>query len=317
VGVNIYGLAVDGDGYVWTSSDSGTVGAYTARVNTRDTTDISYYYNPGRYGVTVDLDGNVWMAGWSTGAAVHRFTPPDWSLAYTSVAGVTGLAFAPESVAGPEVVATGPAGIWGSLYGDNGVVHIDPATMAAACTASISCNDGSGYAGTCANPHGVAALADGTIWVPIRFGGFVDVFDRSCNLLHVYEVDAGEELYTYSDMAGTQLMTITTRQGHWLQNFDSGYDDPFWSSATWTADPLPDETEVDVTVVGAETEAGLTDAPSAPCGPYPSVLGANEAPLFECASIQGLRWVRADVRLATTRNEIRPVVRDLAVHWAY
>jgi streptogramin lyase len=317
VGVNVYGLAVDGDGYVWTASDSGSVGAYTVRMNTRDTLDISYYPNPWRYGITVDLDGNIWMGGHSGSGPAHRFTPPDWSRVDTDVYNVTGIAFAPEAVAGPTVVAPGPEGIWGSQYNDHRVVHIDPATMTEACSAPISCADGSGYSGSCINPHGVAALADGTIWVPIRFGGFVDVFDRNCNLLHVYEVDAGEELYTYSDMAGTQLMTVTARQGHWIQAFDSGYDDPFWSSVTWTADPLPAETEVDVTVVGAETEAGLTAAPSAPCGPYPSVLGANEAPLFECAAIQGLRWVLVDVRLATTRNEIRPVVRDVHVNWAY
>ena len=174
-----------------------------------------------------------------------------------------------------------------------------------------------GYTGTCANPHGVAALADGTIWVPIRFGGFINVFDRDCRLLHVYEVDRGQELYTYSDMAGTQLMTVTSRVGHWVQDFDSGYDDPFWSSVTWTADPLPPETGVSVTAVAAETQTGLTDSPSAVCGPYDSILGANEAPIHECAAIQDLRWLRVDLELRTTRNEIRPVVHDVNVHWAY
>lgn len=317
IGVNVYGLVVDGEGYLWTASNSGSLGAYTARVDTRDTSDISYFANPWRYGITVDLDGNIWMGGHSGEGPAHRFSPPAWDRTDTDVYHVTGIAFAHESVAGPDVVAPGPTGIWGSQYNINQVVHIDPATMTSACTAPISCDDGSGYAGTCTNPHGVAALADGSIWVPIRYGGFVDVFDRECNLLHVYEVDAGEELYTYSDMAGTQLMIVTTRLGHWIQNFDSGYDDPFWASVTWTAEPLPPETEVNITVVGADTEAGLNDSPSAPCGPYPSVEGPNTAPLHECASIQGYRWVQVDVEMRTTRNEIRPVVRDLHVHWAY
>ncbi len=317
VGVNVYGLAVDGDGYLWTASDSGSVGAYTARLNTRDPTDVTYYPNPWRYGITVDLDGRVWMGGHSGSGPVHSFDPPAYGRVDASVYGVTGIAFAPEALAAPEVVAPGPAGIWGSRYSANRVTHIDPATGLERCGAAISCADGSGYAGTCVNPHGVAALADGTIWVPIRFGGFVDVFDRDCNLLHVHPVDPGQELYTYSDMAGTQLMTVTTRTGHWVQDFDSGYADPFWSSVTWTADPLPPETWVSVTAVGADSRDALDSAPSAACGPFPSVPGPNAADLSTCPAIQDQRWLRVDLELGTTRNEIRPVVHDVHVHWAY
>lgn len=320
VGVNVYGLAIDGDGYLWTASSSGSMGAYAVRVDTRaadPASTVEYYPNPWHYGITVDLDGNIWVGGHSGGGPVHRFSPPTWDRADGSVYNVTGIAFAPESVAGPSVVTTGPAGIWGSQYSINRVAHVDPTSMAEVCSSAISCDDGSGYTGTCANPHGVAALADGTIWVPIRFGGFVNVFDRDCNLLHVYPVDPGQELYTYSDMAGTQLMTVTARQGHWVQNFDSGYDDPFWSSVTWTANPLPPETSVNVTVVGAENEADLSASPSVACGPFSSVEGPNEASLADCAAIQGLRWVQVDLEMRTTVNEIRPVVHDVAVHWAY
>jgi hypothetical protein len=320
VGVNVYGLTIDGSGYVWTASDSGSVGAYTARVDTRaadPASTITYYPNHHRYGITADIDGNIWMGDHSGGGGVHRFAPPVYDVTFSPVRQVTGIAYAPEALPGPDVVAPGPAGIWGSQYNIHRVTHIDPVTLNEVCGAGISCADGSGYSGDCRNPHGVAAVADGTIWVPIRFGGFVDVYDRNCNLLHVYPVDPGQELYTYSDMAGTQLMTVTTRTGHWIQDFDSGYDDPFWSSVTWTADPLPPETSVEVTVVAAETQAGLRDAPSEACGPFVSGLGANEAPIHTCAAIQGLRWLRVDVALGTTRNEIRPVVRTLDVHWAY
>lgn len=316
VGVNIYGLAIDGDGFLWTASNSGSVGTFTARVDTRTLT-IEYVPNPARYGITVDQEGNIWMGDHSGGGGVHWYNPAVGGWTYSSVTQVTGIAFAPEAVASPYVVAPGPTGIWGSQYSLNRVTHIDPASGTERCGAGISCNDGSGYVGTCSNPHGVAAVANGTIWVPIRFGGFVDVFDRDCNLLHVYPVDPGQELYTYSDMAGTQLMNVTTRQGHWVQDFDSGYDDPFWSTVTWTANPLPLETAVNVSVVTADTQAELTSAPSEVCGPFSSVEGANEAPLFDCPAIQNRRWARVDVELRTSRNEVRPVVHDVAVHWAY
>ena len=47
------------------------------------------------------------------------------------------------------------------------------------------------------------------------------------------------------------------------------------------------------------------------------MLGANSAPIHECADIQDLRWLRVDLELRTTRNEIRPVVHDVNVYWAY
>ena len=118
-------------------------------------------------------------------------------------------------------------------------------------------------------------------------------------------------------MAGVALMTITTRHGQWVQDFDSAYDDPFWSSVTWTVDPLPADTSVTLTVLGAETAAGLDAAGAATCGPFESVLGANEADLSDCEALQGRRWIRTDLGFETLRNGIRPVVHDVHVHWAH
>jgi len=306
VGVNVYGLVIDGDGYLWTASASGRTGAFVARVNTRDTSDITYIANRSWYGIAVDEDNRVWMGGHGGTGPVHSFDPVTFEMRPTLVSSVTGIAVSPVD-----------GFIWGSQYNLNRVVRIDPVTGEEACSAPIACGD---FGIACSHPHGVAALPDGTIWVPILSGGIVNVFDSDCSLLHVYPVDVGQRLYTYSDMAGVTLMTVTTRQGHWIQNFDSGYDDPFWGSITWRVDPMPADTDVEISVRAAETAAGLLEDTAATCAelePFVSVAGPNEADLSECDDIQGMRWLQLDIELRTARNGIRPVVRDVHVHWAY
>jgi streptogramin lyase len=302
LGVNVYGLAVDGDGYLWTASATGTRNGYTVRVNTRDTSDITYVANRSWYGIAIDSDNRIWMGGHGNNGPVHSFDPVTFEETPTVVSGVTGLAVDRDGF------------IWGSQYSSNRVVRINPLTGEEHCSAPISCGD---FGIGCSNPHGVAALPDGTAWVPIRNGGIIDVFDSECRLLAVHPVDVAQQLYTYSDMAGVSLMTITTRQGHWVQNFDSGYADPFWGSITWTVGPMPEDTEVLLHVRAAETAAGLPGALYVCGGPFASVAGANTADLSDCDAIQDRRWIQVDLEFRTLRNGIRPVVRDVQVHWAH
>ena len=306
VGVNVYGLAIDGEGYLWTASATGRAGSFTARVNTRDTSDITYVPNRSWYGIAIDADDRVWMGGHGGEGPVHSFDPVTFEETTTAITSVTGIAVSPVD-----------GHIWGSQYNINQVVRIDPVTGESTCTAPISCGD---FGISCSSPHGVAVLPDNTAWVPIRNGGIINVFDSDCTLLHVYEVDLARQLYTYSDMAGVALMTITTRQGHWVQNFDTGYDEPNWGRITWTVDPMPDDTDVEITLRASETAAGLNSPDAARCRdlePIVSEPGPNDVSLAGCDDIQGMRWLQVDMELRTAVNGIRPVVRDLHLHWAY
>ena len=113
----VYGISIDSAGYIYTSGWS-----YN-RLRKCDPSTSSWVYsvgitggNLGR-GVTVGLDGDIWMAH-SGSNAVTRHDDSNGDLKATVSVGVT-----------PTGVATDTAGkIWVTNYGSNDVMRIDPAT---------------------------------------------------------------------------------------------------------------------------------------------------------------------------------------------
>ena len=159
--------------------------------------------------------------------------------------------------------------------------------------------------------RGVAIDAAGKVWVANRLGGYANRFLADCSHDGTFEIDDGAGTYTYSDMTGMQLRTVTTREGHWIQNFDSGYDSPSWHSATWEA-TVPANTAVTVSFVAAASEAELITNPSPVCGPFDT----SPADLAACPGLQGLRWLSADVQLSTTQDGVRPTFSNLQIYWS-
>jgi streptogramin lyase len=286
VGVKIYGLAIDGNGFIWTSSTPNTV-----KVNTATMEVVDRPANPTRYGIAIDQNNDVWLGGWSGSGPVHKIdSQPPYSIFNTSVSNVTAVTVDAEGY------------VWGSSYGTDEVVKIDPDDGHEVCSNDV-------YSGS--KPHGIAVDDEGKIWVPNLEGGYVNVYDSDCNHLDAYPVDPGQQLYTYSDMTGMQLRLITTREGHWIQNFDSGYVDPIWHSASWQA-MLPANTAVTVSFVSAPTEAELSTNPSPVCGPFDT----SPADLLSCPDLQGRRWISADVMLTTTQDGFRPSFSNLTLAWS-
>ena len=104
----------------------------------------------------------------------------------------------------------------------------------------------------------------------------------------------------------------TTREAHWIQNFDSGYDSSIWHSLDWLA-TIPANTGVEVTLVGGNTEAELTTNPSAPCGP----LTSSPVDLVSsCGEIHGHRWLSMDFRLTTLVDGTRPSLNRVELSWS-
>jgi streptogramin lyase len=286
-GVNIYGLAADGNGNVWTASGPPS----TIRINTT-TYAMTTITNPGHYGVAPAADGRVWFGGWSGGVNVHAINP-DGSVFMTSVGAgeITAVTVHPDG------------SIWGSGYGSNSIIKIDPTTGAELCRASIP-----GGIGT--NPHGIAVDRLGRLWMPVYSAGYVTVWNPDCSFVATYPVDPGYTLYSYSDMTGHLLRTVTTREGIWMQDFDSGYDGASWARVEWDS-IVPADTGVEITAWSAPTRAGL--GTGAPCGPFTT----SPADLTTCGFLSGNRHLRVQVRLTTARSGIRPIVRNVRAFWAY
>ena len=293
VNVNIYGLAADPDGYIWTSS------VPAIRMDTRTGTWVSFT-NPSYYGVAADGTGRVWLGGWNSGGVVHSLDTTTGALTNTTVNNVTAVTVHPDGA------------VWGSRYGTNQVVKIDPATGNAVCNGTPISSPGVACSGDNCRPHGVAVDRRGRIWSPNRYGGYVNVYDpTTCERVATYPVVAGQELYSYSDMTGHLLRTFIAPEGWWRQVFDSGYDAAYWSSVRWDA-TVPAGTSVEVFVRVADTEAGLDAA--TPCGPFTT----SPADLSTCAPpLTRGRFLRLDVRLARTATDARPIFHSAEASWAY
>jgi hypothetical protein len=295
----VYGLAIDGSGYLWTSWNP-TRKVDTHTIQLADTPVAHNYW----YGIAVDGANHVWFGGWSGSGDMHRVDgDPPHNILSTGATGVTAVTVHPDGT------------VWGSRYGapfgvEKITLSADGATVVSAQNFVDPCADPS-Y--TCEN-HGVAVDHVGKIWSSQRFAGRVNRWLTDGTHEGLFDVDPGYELYTYSDMTGIQLRTFTIHEGHWLQTFDSGYLTPIWDHVEWTAvEPLG--TAVSVQIRAADHEADFAaGTATAWCGPFTASPGVLQP---ACAVLNGHRWVQVDVKLSTTANGVKPTVSDVKVAWSY
>jgi hypothetical protein len=194
--------------------------------------------------MAVDLDGNIWAAGWQD-RALYKFSPDG------------------------ELLLTIPVGDM---------------------------------------MMGVAVDADGSI------------FGIAPNRAYRYTKDGRElcrtvglpPLYTYSDMTGIQLLTITLRTGRWSVRIDGGSDDVVWDTIDWNG-AIPDGTFVDARVRTASTLAGLTAGEwsgrsfDTPYQIPPANLQTGYTPQN--------RWIEVEVRLSRQDDNLLPVLERVRVNW--
>jgi streptogramin lyase len=286
VGFNVYGLAVDPDGYVWTSSSP------TIRVRVSDgaQTPIS---NSHYYGIAADGAGRMWFGGWNPGTGplhyIDRTTLTQTNVTLTDP--VTAVTVHPDG------------SVWATAYNAGRIIAYDPVLGRERCSTLIPVGTGS-------NPHGIAVDRAGRVWAPNRYGGFVNVYDpTTCVPIASYVVARDEEIYSYSDMTGHLLRTFTAPEGHWTQVFDSGYASASWNEASWVAD-VPAGSAVEVTVRASDSPTDFSG--SAPCGPFTS----TPADLTACG-LGRHRYLQLDVTLRSTAGGARPIVYRVDARWAY
>jgi hypothetical protein len=161
--------------------------------------------------------------------------------------------------------------------------------------------------------HGIAVDKAGKLWSPQISAGYANRWNINGGREARFPVDPGNQLYTYSDMTGQQLRTITTREGIWLQNFDSGYGKTVWDHAEWTS-KVPNGTAVSVRVRGADDQAGFGNGNATQwCGPFTM----SPASFGNCAFLNNKRWAQVEVKLSTTQDGVKPQVSGVKLFWSY
>jgi streptogramin lyase len=296
VGMNPYGAAVDSRGFLWTSG----IGPDPTKVDTRDGTIVGRVSRRARiteedgtenflgmtlYGLAIDRHDNVWYGVIGPAGFIARIDGETHEMtAYRHPGGRT-----------RGIAVDFDGNIWGA-DDTRGMLH----KYAPDGTRLLSCST--------FNNHGVAVDADGQIWGVA--GGQARRYTTDCQ--ETCRVGGLPSLYTYSDMTGMQLLTITLRSGRWSVRLDGGTNDVQWDSVDW-AGVFPNGTNVDARVRTARTLQTLVGAPwsnrifESPM----QVPVANP----ETGYTPRNRWIEVELRLSRQEDEVMPSLERVRVHY--
>ncbi|MDA2922689.1 Ig-like domain-containing protein [Patescibacteria group bacterium AH-259-L07] len=299
VGGGPYGAAVDARGNVWTANRGGQS---VSKIDI-DTGIVITYPGVGAsgcepYGIAIDLDDNVWVA--DTCSGVYKITQNGEVTHYS----FTGMA---DSRGRSRGVAMDKDGyIWLAFDFSGQVLKLD--------------TDGNkiGIYNVGNFPIGITGDAEGYIWAVNHngsgsgntcalSGGTVTKLRASDgNLIGTYcisDID-GAEPYTYSDMAGFALRSITLGSGIWRYDFDSGQPGNRWDYLSWNTEE-PEGTNIKVRVRSAADQAGLA---SAAWSNYFAESSVNLGSI-----IPDNQWLQIEVVLRTMDAFITPYLKNMTV----
>jgi len=301
-----YGLAIDANGIIWVASRSPLA---LAKVHPVDG-ELARYDMPNRsvYGLAIDHLGKIWVAtGESTG--LSRFDPTNntWSHfgPWTARGNTRGVAVrvnrdADNNVVGSDVLVSHHefSSSCGSDTTDRTVTMLNAVTGV-----EVRALD----AGARRGPVGVAVDTDGKLWTVNQCTSNASRVDMDTGaLLGTYPVGTGP--YTYSDMTGYALRTITSRTGHYREIFE-GWQTGItrWSSIFVDAVmPGFGTTYLRIRYRVADTIQALQAASwSASLGPFPP------APLPASIDVSG-RYLQVEVVLGTNQGGLAPILRGVS-----
>ena len=302
-----YGLAIAGDGVIWVASrDPHGLGKVDAA-----TGQVGFYAMPsGRnaYGMAIDHTGKIWVATGEHGGA-SRLDPADaswtnfgpWDRGYTRGVAVRILTNADGAITGSQVFVAHHD--WGdadcSDAGHRYITMVDAVTGNEVRAIDLGAERG---------PVGVAVASDGMLWTCNQCTSNATRVNPDTGVV-LGNFPVGSNPYTYSDMTGYALRTITSRSGYYRETF-RGWD---VGLTRWTAifveASLPGNGESFLRIryrVG-DSAAGLASTPFSPsAGPFPPA----SLPL----SIDAIgRYIEVEVTLGTDDPAAIPTLKGVSV----
>ncbi|MBZ5714146.1 lyase [Nannocystis pusilla] len=185
-----YGGALDPQDNAWFTGLRGEL----ARVNTSENPiTITRIPQPGNiqsYGMTVDRNGNPWMAGCSGPVSTYDVNSGQWI-----------------SVAGANACHRGMAidhndHAWVASNGPCGLVEIDVTTRTLVAFHNLA---------QCSTPIGVSVDVDGFVWLVDQAGWAWKIDPMNVGAMQNIPVEGNH--YVYSDMTGGQLKSVTPPPG--------------------------------------------------------------------------------------------------------
>ncbi|MBI5734006.1 MAG: hypothetical protein HY973_03630, partial [Candidatus Kerfeldbacteria bacterium] len=244
----------------------------------------------GPYGIGIDQQDNVWVASWE-GQSIYKINGQTGGIIFNKPLGM--------NARGVAVDAYG--NVWVSHSLNDKVTKLDN-NGNVLFTVNSDPDNATGYIG--AHPIGITATAEGFIWV-VNYNTHRAVKLHPDNGSILAWVDVGLNHYTYSDMAGYALRSITLRSGSWTVNFDSKADNSVWKSLSWV-ESEPAGTYVKVRARSAASQSGLT---TAAWSPY------YDSPPANISGLPNNRWIQIEVSMHTNLDSVSPGIKDLKVEF--
>lgn len=345
----VYGLVVDADGYLYTSSYNRNT---LARFNTVTEEWEAVFIHGGAscsYGIAVDGENRIFLGGWPGCGGVAMFDPSEMRFYTFVVPAAVGPSFPGETT--PAIVNDGVSNAGGSSSFYVTGVGVEPATGDLWCsfyalgyTGRLAINEADIYSsswtligtsrqadnsylpGVSSDLRGVGFDHNGFAWTLGLGSDRVFMIDPSTNeraaaLPTGMTIGVGSH-YTYSDFTGSTALSFTAPRGFWSYEFDFEFDEAQVDAIYWEA------------YVPAGTTAGIRirplDATGAVVGPWlpgdvaPGVPGYFEYPTDEpfhrvMLADHGGPLVgngfETQIRLTTGDRDVRPIVHDVRLEW--
>ncbi len=301
--VRPYGLAIDADQNIWVASREPT---HLALIHPETGFVESWPVPNGVYGLAIDPLGKVWVAG-GEGGGVSRFDPDTetWQTWDNFNRGYArGVAVSVErddagNVTDSKVYVTHHT--WSACNQDQGkhryVTVIDALTLETLPTLDLGADRA---------PVGAAIDAAGYLWTVNQCEGSATKLDVTTGqIVNNYPVGIGP--YTYSDMTGYALKTITSGSGYFRKLFEGWTgSETLWDQLVVVAD-LPGDgvTWVEVRYrVAATKDALKTTSWKGPFGPYPPEH-------FPLQLGETANFLEVEVGLFTATPSIKPTLKSI------
>ncbi len=232
-----YGCAVDGEGILWASG-----GWSSANLTWVDSTDpagvgahtVAPPQAPAHlYGVAVDEDDNIWLAGWDS-QTVYRYEP-DRSSVMTLLDG-TWSQVTLNNGATAGLAADNRGYVWVAENDAGYIYRVDPSLVPSGGEYTVTGTDRWGPFGE--TLRGVGVDFRGNVWgvsyienrasrMEVDSNG--DVINPNAG-----EVFVGEHPYTYSDFTGYGLRIFTNPHGWWSYLIEGCGEGTYWHEVEWT-----------------------------------------------------------------------------------
>ncbi|MBI3181737.1 MAG: hypothetical protein HYZ28_06305 [Myxococcales bacterium] len=287
-----YGAVVDQDGMLWIVNNKVPTAQpdQLTKIDTR-TGQVVAIYGPylrngcnGLYGIAIDQLGDAWVGGFECDDVVK-------------VNGKTGELIGAYLVGGKfsrGVAVDLDGNVWVASSGTNTITKVNGATGALISTVGVG-----------SQPIGVAVDAYGHVWAVNRGADSVTKVNGIKSTTAVTGVGNGP--YSYSDMLGLALRTITLRKqlvATWRSVVDAGHERARFTTIGWAAD-VPPNTTFSVRVRCAQDRLALE---TVPFGPEMLAPGA-----VSCGGQS--RFLELEARFTSVGTSASPALKDLTVHW--